>query len=109
MCRNRESTNQKSVGIIGAGVAGLVSAKVLKRDGFDVTVFEKESTIGGVWAESRAFPGLRSINRRNPMYILILITRSRLMNFQRPAKSAVTLNRMSNILISIHTFAWKPR
>jgi len=62
MYLNKDTTNQKSVGIIGAGVAGLVSAKVLKRDGFDTTVFEKESTIGGVWAESRAYPGLRSNN-----------------------------------------------
>ncbi len=43
-------------------MAGLVSAKVLKRDGFKVTVYEKESTIGGVWAKTRAYPGLRSNN-----------------------------------------------
>ncbi len=54
--------SRKTVCIIGAGVAGLVSAKVLKNDGFNVTVFEKESTIGGVWAKSRAYPGLRSNN-----------------------------------------------
>jgi len=52
----------KTVCIIGGGVAGLVSAKVLKRDGFEVTVYEKEATIGGVWAKSRAYPGLRSNN-----------------------------------------------
>lgn len=50
--------------VIGAGVAGLVSAKVLKHDGFDVTVFEKDSTVGGVWAPSRAYPGLRTNNPR---------------------------------------------
>lgn len=64
---NQESAKQsskshKKVCIIGGGVAGLVSAKVLKRDGFHVTVFEKEPTIGGVWAKSRAYPGLRSNN-----------------------------------------------
>lgn len=51
-------------GVIGAGVAGLVTAKVLKHDGFDVTVFEKEPTVGGVWAVSRAYPGLRTNNPR---------------------------------------------
>ena len=65
-CKNysteADNDTRKTVCIIGAGVAGLVSAKVLKRDGFDVTVFEKESAIGGVWAESRAYPGLRSNN-----------------------------------------------
>lgn len=55
---------KKRVGIIGAGVSGLVTAKVLKRDGFDVTVFEKEPTIGGVWAPSRAYVGLCTNNPR---------------------------------------------
>lgn len=48
----------RSACVIGAGVAGLVAAKVLHRDGFDVTVFEKEATSGGVWCEARAYPGL---------------------------------------------------
>ena len=52
------------VGVIGAGLAGLVSAKVLKQDQFDVTLFEKEPTVGGVWAASRAYPGLRTNNPR---------------------------------------------
>jgi dimethylaniline monooxygenase (N-oxide forming) len=55
---------RKRVAVIGAGVAGIVSAKILKHDGFDVTIFEKESFIGGVWAESRAYPGLRTNNPR---------------------------------------------
>ena len=40
--------------VIGAGIAGLVTAKVLLEDGFDVSVFEKEATLGGVWAPSSA-------------------------------------------------------
>jgi dimethylaniline monooxygenase (N-oxide forming) len=50
--------------VIGAGVAGLVSAKVLKHDGFDVMVYEKESAVGGVWAPSRAYADLRTNNPR---------------------------------------------
>ncbi len=62
---NPETANPAiRVCVIGAGVAGLVSAKVLKHDGFDVTVFEKDSTIGGVWSRSRAYPGLRTNNPR---------------------------------------------
>lgn len=53
---------KNTVCVIGAGVSGLVMAKVLQRDGFDVTVFEKEPTIGGVWAPSRAYAGLRTNN-----------------------------------------------
>jgi cation diffusion facilitator CzcD-associated flavoprotein CzcO len=46
--------------VIGAGISGLVSAKTLAGDGFDVTIFEKESALGGVWAPSRTYPGLRT-------------------------------------------------
>ncbi len=46
--------------VIGAGVAGLVSAKVLRNDGFRVTVFEREPEPGGVWSSSRSYPGLRA-------------------------------------------------
>lgn len=50
--------------IIGAGLSGLVTAKVLATDGFDVAVFEKEPTIGGVWAPSRTYSGLCVQNPR---------------------------------------------
>lgn len=51
-----------NVCIVGAGVSGLVTAKVLQRDGFDVVLFEKEPTVGGVWAPSRAYAGLCTNN-----------------------------------------------
>ncbi len=37
------------VAIIGAGPAGLVSAKECLAQGLDVTVFEKTDRIGGLW------------------------------------------------------------
>lgn len=46
------------IGIIGAGVAGLVTAKVLSRIGHQVVVFDKTPDIGGVWSETRRYPGL---------------------------------------------------
>ena len=43
--------NSKSrIGIVGAGVAGLVTAKTLLARGFDCTLFERASNLGGVWA-----------------------------------------------------------
>lgn len=54
----------QTIGIIGAGFAGLSSAKVLQSFGFDVTVFEKEPDVGGVWAASRRYPGLTTQNPR---------------------------------------------
>ena len=54
------------IGIVGAGFAGLSSAKVLKSFGHDVTVFEKEADVGGVWSASRRYPGLTTQNVRDP-------------------------------------------
>ncbi|NKB36555.1 MAG: NAD(P)-binding protein [Gammaproteobacteria bacterium] len=54
----------KRVGIIGAGIAGLVTAKVLLAKGFEVVVFDKEVTLGGVWAVSRTYPGLKANNSK---------------------------------------------
>ncbi|MDC3983277.1 flavin-containing monooxygenase [Polyangium jinanense] len=54
-----------SVGIIGGGLSGLVAAKTFLRGGFEVTVFEKEDEVGGVWARSRRYPGLQTQNARD--------------------------------------------
>jgi len=40
----------KRVGIIGAGVAGLATAKTLLADGLACTIFERGDRLGGVWA-----------------------------------------------------------
>jgi dimethylaniline monooxygenase (N-oxide forming) len=57
------------IGIIGAGFAGLSSAKVLKAFGHQVTVFEKEADVGGVWSASRRYPGLTTQNVRDTYYL----------------------------------------
>ena len=46
-----ELTNVMKVGIIGAGVAGLSTAKLLIEQGLDCVVFERGDTLGGVWAD----------------------------------------------------------
>lgn len=55
----------RTVGIVGAGFAGLVTAKVLKDFGFEPQVFESDSEVGGVWAASRRYPGLTTQNVRS--------------------------------------------
>lgn len=42
----------ETVAVIGAGAAGLVTARELDRAGFDVTVFEQSGQPGGVWVYS---------------------------------------------------------
>jgi len=53
------------IAVVGAGFAGLSTAKVLKAMGHVVTVFEKDSEVGGVWAGSRRYPGLTTQNVRS--------------------------------------------
>lgn len=37
------------VGIVGAGISGVVVGAHLKAAGIDITVFERSSEAGGVW------------------------------------------------------------
>jgi len=53
-----------TIAIVGAGIAGLCTAKTLAALGFEVTVFEKEPDLGGVWSSSRRYPGLTTQNPR---------------------------------------------
>jgi glycine/D-amino acid oxidase-like deaminating enzyme len=46
------------VAIIGAGVAGLTTAKVLSQAGHEVLVHDRAPDVGGVWSASRRYPGL---------------------------------------------------
>ncbi|AZI35538.1 putative flavin-containing monooxygenase [Caenibius tardaugens NBRC 16725] len=50
------------VAIIGAGISGLCTAKLLLKLGYDVQVFDKDAEVGGVWAGSRRYPGLATQN-----------------------------------------------
>ena len=39
----------RKIGIIGAGVGGLIAAKTFLEEGFDCEVFEMKGSLGGVW------------------------------------------------------------
>jgi cation diffusion facilitator CzcD-associated flavoprotein CzcO len=54
-----------TIGIVGAGLAGLSTAKTLKMFGFQVIVFEKEADVGGVWSAARRYPNLTTQNPRD--------------------------------------------
>ena len=56
-----EMNDVKRVGIIGAGVAGLATAKTLTAQGLDCTVFEKANGLGGVWADGYSNFGVQEL------------------------------------------------
>jgi dimethylaniline monooxygenase (N-oxide forming) len=49
----------KTLAIIGAGAAGLVTAKTLLARGYSCTVFERSQALGGVWAAGYSNFGLQ--------------------------------------------------
>ncbi|MEL7977125.1 NAD(P)/FAD-dependent oxidoreductase [Isoptericola sp. F-RaC21] len=52
------------IAVVGAGFAGLASAKVLREFGHDVTVLDKTPDVGGVWSASRRYSGLTTQNNK---------------------------------------------
>lgn len=56
---NYDQVKRDPICIIGAGPAGLITAYVLLKDGFqDVQVLTQDSSVGGVWAKGRIYPGM---------------------------------------------------
>jgi dimethylaniline monooxygenase (N-oxide forming) len=51
---------QKTVCIIGAGVAGLVAAKTFAARGHRVTILERSGDLGGVWEPARSYPEVQT-------------------------------------------------
>ncbi len=55
-----KTTHTPRVAVIGSGISGIASAAMLKKNGFQVEIFEKSTHIGGVWA--LAYPNVRLQN-----------------------------------------------
>jgi cation diffusion facilitator CzcD-associated flavoprotein CzcO len=56
---------KRRVCIIGAGVSGLVAAKVFAATGRDIVIVEKAAELGGVWAPSKSYPGVQTQTPRD--------------------------------------------
>jgi cation diffusion facilitator CzcD-associated flavoprotein CzcO len=50
----------KTVAVIGAGASGLIAARVLLKDGFNVAIFDREKHVGGIWSPDRAYVDLHT-------------------------------------------------
>ena len=61
----------ESVGIIGAGPAGLINAHILIQDCFtNVHVITRDAAVGGVWARERVYSDLRLNKYGNYWHLL---------------------------------------
>ncbi|WZZ13016.1 hypothetical protein YC2023_106105 [Brassica napus] len=49
MAPSSSSIIRRHVAVIGAGAAGLVAARELRREGHSVVVFERQNQVGGTW------------------------------------------------------------
>lgn len=58
----------KTIGIIGAGLSGIVTAKTCLEYGYEVKVFEKDPELGGVWASSRRYVGVTTQNTKDTYF-----------------------------------------
>ncbi|KAL1940037.1 hypothetical protein VTO73DRAFT_9372 [Trametes versicolor] len=57
--RHLSDPRLESVAVVGSGVAGLITAYTLLRDGFtNVKILTRDLRVGGVWATNRIYPGL---------------------------------------------------
>ncbi|MDF2190379.1 NAD(P)-binding domain-containing protein [Paraflavitalea sp. CAU 1676] len=55
----------KHIGIIGAGISGLTTAKAFIEKGYKVTILEKAADLGGVWEKSRSYIGVATQTTRD--------------------------------------------
>lgn len=55
-----KTTHPPRVAVIGSGISGIAAAVMLQKNGFQVEIFEKSGSIGGVWA--LAYPNVRLQN-----------------------------------------------
>lgn len=55
----------KHIGIIGAGISGLTTAKTFMQKGYRVTVLEKADAIGGVWHKRCSYVGVTTQTTRD--------------------------------------------
>ena len=66
----------RRVAVVGAGAGGLITADVLRNDGFEVVIFEKETYVGGVWKyrksidKSSSTPMYKSLRTNLPKQIM---------------------------------------
>ena len=64
-------SKRKKLAIIGGGISGIISAKYALDEGLEVIIFEKNSSLGGIWSENGyAWPEMiTNISKYNSSFI----------------------------------------
>ena len=97
------------VAIIGAGVAGLATAKVLKQAGHEVVGYEKAPDVGGVWSRTRRYPGLTTQSPKQQYSLSDYPMPRDYPEWPTGRRSRPTSRRTPAISASTRPCAWAPR
>lgn len=57
------------IAVVGAGFSGITTTKYLVEFGHEVTAFEMNPDVGGVWAANRRYPGVCTQNSKETYYL----------------------------------------
>lgn len=104
----KKTTKPKKVAIIGGGIGGMETARVLKLRGHDPEIFEKTNKLGGVFVAA-ANPDFKEKDRdllkwyENEMKRLDIKV-----NFNNEIKNLSDLNSFDNIVVAIGSTPKKP-
>jgi thioredoxin reductase len=99
---DKEARLFQRIAIVGAGAAGLVAGQVLTTAGFEVSVFEESSDIGGVWRTKPGNAMYQSLRTNLPKEIMAI-------NAENPFEESISSSFIGPEIVTeyLETFAKK--
>ena len=97
------------VGIVGAGMSGIIAAHRLRQAGVEVVVFEKNDDVGGTWLEND-YPGCR-VDIQNHFYSYATAQTPDWPQYHSPQPVLLELlpSHASSVSVSVTASATRPR
>ncbi|KAK0592212.1 hypothetical protein LWI29_015193 [Acer saccharum] len=99
---------KKQIGIVGAGISGLIACKYMLSKGYNPIVFEARLSVGGVWIKTLRLQSYKLQNLCISSQIFLGHLQSLKISLIN-IKSLIIFNLMHNILTSLNTSDSTPR